>query len=84
LAVDVFIYAAAVFVLRRDQITHIAPTISLSVDFHSLQPTSEWLLLQVKDTVTGDGLVGGAAMVWSDTGTLVASGSAQQLCLPVG
>jgi acyl-CoA thioesterase len=80
IAIDVYIYMAAVFVLRRDEITHIAPTISPSVDFHTPAPTAEWLLLHVTDSVTGDGLVGGRARVWSDTGTLVASGGTQQLC----
>jgi acyl-CoA thioesterase len=80
IAVDVFVFAAAVFVLRKDQLTHIAPTLSLSVAFHRIQPASEWLLLHVKDTFVGDGLVGGRGLVWSSVGTLIASGGAQQLC----
>jgi acyl-CoA thioesterase len=82
-AIDVFVYPAAVFVLSKDQLTHIAPTLSLSIAFHRPQPESEWLLLHVKDTVAGDGLVSGRALLWSESGTLVASGGTQQLCRAV-
>ncbi|MGP8297714.1 thioesterase family protein [Streptomyces inhibens] len=84
IAIDVFIFAAAVFVLRKDQLTHIAPTLSLSVAFHRLRPAAEWLLLHIKDTFVGDGLVGGRGLVWSPDGTLIASGGAQQLCRAAG
>jgi acyl-CoA thioesterase len=83
LAVDAFIYPAAVFPLSGDQLTHLAPTFSLSVNFHHLQPMAEWLLLHVADTTAGQGLVGGRAMVWADNGMLAASGSAQLLCRAV-
>lgn len=80
LALDVFVYPAAVFRLGAAELTHIAPTISLSVAFHHPEPLAEWLLLQVKDTVVRDGLVSGHGMVWAENGTLIASGSARQLC----
>lgn len=80
IAIDVFVYPAAIFVLTKDQITHIAPTLSLSISFNRIQPESEWLLLHVKDTFIADGLVGGRALLWSESGTLIASGSTQQLC----
>lgn len=60
----------------------IAPTIELSVRFHRLAPTSEWLLSIVKAPIATDALIGSTANVWAD-GKLVASGGQQMLCRPV-
>jgi acyl-CoA thioesterase len=80
IAVDVFPFAAAARVLRAEQVTHMAPTISLSVAFHSPREESEWLLLYVDSPFTGDGLISGRASVWTEGGELLATGSTQMLC----
>ncbi|WP_075899040.1 thioesterase family protein [Actinomadura sp. CNU-125] len=77
---DVYPYAAATGVLRPNQITHLTPTISLSVTFHHRQePESEWMLLQAQSPASGDGLLGGRGTVWGETGELLATGNVQML-----
>jgi acyl-CoA thioesterase II len=60
----------------------IAPSLDLSVRFHRLEPSAEWLLADTTAAVATDGLIGGAASVWSSTGKLLASGGEQMLCRP--
>jgi acyl-CoA thioesterase II len=61
----------------------IAPSLDLSVRFHRLEPSSEWLLADTTAAVAADGLIGGAASVWSGNGRLLASGGEQMLCRPL-
>lgn len=60
----------------------IAPSLDLSVRFHRFAPNSEWLLSDTSAPVATDGLIGGTATVWSDTGKILASGGEQMLCRP--
>jgi acyl-CoA thioesterase len=64
------------------QLQWIAPSLDLSVRFHRFAPGSEWLLSDTSAPVATDGLIGGTATVWSDTGKLLASGGEQMLCRP--
>jgi len=61
----------------------VAPSLDLSVRFHRLEPTSEWLLSDTTAAVATDGLIGGAASIWSESGSLLASGGEQMLCRPL-
>jgi acyl-CoA thioesterase len=65
------------------QLAWVAPSLDLSVRFHRFEPQSEWLLTDTTASVAADGLIGGAASVWSSTGSLLASGGEQMLCRPV-
>lgn len=59
-----------------------APSVDVQARFHALEPTSEYLLVDVHSPAAGDGLVGGAGAVWSETGALLATGGQQMLCRP--
>lgn len=83
IAIDVYPFLAGTIVLNRDEFTHRALTLALSVSFHDLSHTSEWLLFHAESTFSGDGLFGGSARVWSEDGRLIASGTSQMLCLPL-
>jgi acyl-CoA thioesterase-2 len=63
-------------------ISYVAPNLDVSVQFHRAAPDSEWLLCDAAAPVAADGLIGGCARVWSETGQLVASGGGQLLCRP--
>ncbi len=83
IAVDVFPFLAGVIVLPPGPLTHIAPTLALSVSFHGLESASEWLQVHTESHYSGDGLLSGRSSVWGDNGDLVASGRVQMLCLPL-
>jgi acyl-CoA thioesterase len=80
IAADVFPFLSAVIALEPGPLTHIAPTISLSVSFHSLQPESAWLLVHTDSPAAGEGLLGGRTSVWAENRELVATGRVQMLC----
>jgi acyl-CoA thioesterase len=85
IAIDCYPFMAATGVLRPDQVTHIAPTVALSVTFHRRQAAgSEWLLLHSDSPAAAGGLVGGRGTVWGEQGELIATGDAQMLCRPMG
>jgi len=65
------------------QLPWVAPSLDLSVRFHRFEPDSDWLLSDTTAAVATDGLIGGAASVWSMSGRLLASGGEQMLCRPV-
>jgi acyl-CoA thioesterase II len=60
----------------------IAPSIDLSVQFHRAAPASEWLFVRAESPIAENGLIGGAAKVWSGDGQLLASAVEQMLCVP--
>ncbi|MFD0689949.1 thioesterase family protein [Actinomadura fibrosa] len=80
IAADVFPFLAAVIALEPGPLTHIAPTISLSVSFHALRPDSEWLLVHTESPAAGDGLLAGRTSIWALNGDLVASSRVQMMC----
>lgn len=61
----------------------VAPSLDVVVQFHRLDPSCEWLLVDAVAPVATDGLVAGQARVWSAGGRLLASGGGQMLCRPV-
>jgi acyl-CoA thioesterase II len=60
-----------------------APNIDLAVQFHRAAPETDWLLIDAVAPVAEDGLIGFRTQVWSEAGSLLASGSGQLLCRPV-
>ena len=60
-----------------------APNLDFTAHFHRADPTAEWLLVDGVAPVAADGLIGYRSQIWSDQGTLLASGSGQLLCRPV-
>lgn len=59
-----------------------APSIDVQVRFHALAPHDEFLLTDAHSPAGRDGLVGGVAAVWSESGQLLATGGQQMLCRP--
>ena len=82
LLVDTMGWPAAMMAHTGDP-SFVAPTIELSVRFHRLAPSSEWLFGRTSSPIATDGLIGSTAQVWAQDGTLVASGGQQMLCRPV-
>jgi len=63
----------------------IAPTLDLTVQFQpglykSPSGSCEWLLAAVESPVAAHGLVGSRGELWTESGTLVATGASQCLC----
>ena len=79
--IDTLLWPAACRAYGRD-LGYMAPNLDVSVQFHRAAPESEWLLCDAAAPVATDGLIGGSARVWSDTGHLLASGGGQLLCRP--
>jgi acyl-CoA thioesterase II len=79
---DTYQWPAACNAYRPGTMEYQAPSLDLSVSFHQLEPSSEWLLVDARSPVARDGLVGGQASIWSETGRLLASGGQQMLCRP--
>jgi acyl-CoA thioesterase len=80
---DTFPWPAATRAHPADRLTYIAPSLDVGVILHRLEPSSEWLLVQATAPAAADGLVGGRAQVWSQSGALLASATQQMLCRPV-
>jgi acyl-CoA thioesterase len=59
-----------------------APSVDVQARFHALAPDDEFLLADAHSPSARDGLVGGAAAIWSQRGTLLATGGQQMLCRP--
>jgi acyl-CoA thioesterase len=62
----------------------IAPNLDVNVQFHRDARDEEWLLADGFSAVAEDGLIGFRSQVWSGSRRLLASGSGQLLCRPVG
>ena len=52
----------------------IAPTLDLTVAFHSFAPKEEWLLIEGNGSYAGDGLLGCESRVWTQAGDLLVTG----------
>lgn len=79
---DTYQWPAACNAYRPGSMEFQAPSLDLSVSFHELDPSSQWLLVDAFSPVARDGLVGGHASIWSESGRLLASGGQQMLCRP--
>ena len=66
--------------------SHVAPTLDLSVTFHTAlfedNDAPTWSLVEGRSDQAGGGLVGGSFALWSQTGCLEANGVTQNLCTP--
>lgn len=80
---DTYQWPAATRAYRSGELGYQAPSLDLSVSFHELDPSSEWLLVRATSPVARDGLVSGRAEIWSEEGRLLASGGQQMLCRPM-
>ena len=76
---DTMEWPAAVRAYTGD-VPWVAPSLDLSVRFHRFEPESEWLLTDTTALVATDGLIGGAAAIWSTGGRLLATAAEQMLC----
>lgn len=56
-----------------------APSLDLYVAFHKPRPEAEWLLCDGFSPLADEGLIGWNGRLWTDDGTLVASGAGQLL-----
>jgi acyl-CoA thioesterase II len=59
-----------------------APSVDVHVRFHALAPEDEFLLADAHSPSARDGLVSGVGAIWSERGTLMATGGQQMLCRP--
>jgi acyl-CoA thioesterase len=59
-----------------------APNLDVTARFHADASASEWLLVDARAPVASRGLIGTEVAVWTEQGTLAASGGAQLLCRP--
>lgn len=59
----------------------ISPNLDTSAWFHDIDAQSEWLMIDHSSPVARHGLIGVDGRVWSENGTLVASGAAQLIQL---
>ena len=80
---DTYQWPAATRAYRPGELAYQAPSLDLSVSFHELDPSSEWLLVRASSPLSRDGLVAGRAEIWSESGRLLASGGQQMLCRPM-
>jgi acyl-CoA thioesterase II len=61
---------------------YIAPNLDLTVQFHAAVPHEEWILCDGLAPVAAGGLVGCHGRLWARDGRLVATATAQLLCVP--
>ncbi len=62
---------------------YIAPSLDVSVWFHEMPGTADWLLADVHAPVARGGLIHGLARIWSEDGRLLATGSSHMLVTPM-
>lgn len=61
--------------------SYVAPSLDVTLAFHTDAPAGEWLLLDMDADIAGDGLVHGQGRVWTRDGRAIATGGGQ--CLAV-
>jgi acyl-CoA thioesterase len=78
---SVIVCSGMMFPVAADPFTpplrFIAPTINLTVDFHSFDPEQEWLLSDATGAAAHDGVIGVDTRLWSRGGDLLATAQAQ-------
>ncbi len=82
IAVDTFQWPAASRGHAGGTLSHVAPSLDLACRFHRMEESAraDWLLVEARSPVAAEGLVGGTASVWDESGSLLASGGQQMLC----
>ncbi|MFB9359808.1 thioesterase family protein [Actinoplanes nipponensis] len=58
-------------------LTFIAPTLNLTVDFHTFHPEAGWLLADANGTYVGDGVLGADTRLWTEAGELLVTANSQ-------
>ncbi len=81
LLIDTLLWPAAC--KAHVDITHLAPTLQVDVQFHQAAPEEEWLLCDAHTHIGAGGLLGGTSRIWTRDGRLLASGSGQLFCRPI-
>ncbi|MGH2959937.1 MAG: hypothetical protein ACRDKE_10045, partial [Solirubrobacterales bacterium] len=76
---DTFGYPATTSQYRFEDF--IAPNLDTSAWFHDIPGQSDWLLIEHSSPVARDGLIAVDGRVWSESGALIANGSAHLLQL---
>jgi acyl-CoA thioesterase len=75
------ICAGMMFPVAADPFTpplrFIAPTLNLTVDFHTFHPDEQWLLADATGARAGDGILGTDTRLWARSGDLLATAQAQ-------
>ena len=79
LLIDTMIWPAAW--RRHVPDNYYAPSLDIAAWFHRPAHASGWLLSEAHSPIAEAGLVGGTARIWSEGGSLVASGGAQLACV---
>jgi acyl-CoA thioesterase II len=79
---DMMMWNAAIQPHLPGPLSHLAPSLDLSVLFHAPAPDDEWLLCDAHAPVARAGLVGCTGRLWAPSGRQVASGSSHLLCRP--
>lgn len=80
--IDTLSWPAACRAHRPEDNGWMAPNVDLAVSFHREPPYSEWLLVEARADVAGEGLIGFHNRVWDERGRMLASGGGQLLCRP--
>lgn len=80
LLIDTLQWPAAVMAHDAGMISHVAPSLDLTVHFHDSTCQSQWLFCEATTKYAGQGLIAGAAAVWDVNGTILASGGSQSMC----
>lgn len=81
---DLAPWPAALAVHQGRTMSHIAPTLDLTIQFQSeLQSPADWLLIESTSPSAGGGLYGAHGALWSERGKLVAIAAAQGFCVAV-
>ncbi|MGI5489871.1 thioesterase family protein [Microtetraspora malaysiensis] len=78
---SVIITAAMQFATVADPFTpplqFIAPTMNLTVDFHTFHPEEPWLLADAVGSHVGDGILGAETRLWTQNGDFVATANSK-------
>ncbi len=82
LLIDTMFWPAAVQAHTNPKF--LAPSLDVYTQFHRSDPSAEWLLADHKSRLAEGGLIEGYGTIWNENGKLLASGSSQLLCIPMG
>lgn len=78
---SVIITAAMQFATVADPftppLTFIAPTMSLTVDFHTFHPEADWLLADALGSHVGDGILGAETRLWTQNGDFICTANSK-------
>jgi acyl-CoA thioesterase-2 len=80
--IDANVWAAHCRLLDKEP-DYAGPSLDLSVWFHDLAHSSDWMLLEATSPVANDGVVHGGGSVWAADGRLIATGGSNCLVVPL-